>query len=163
MSARKAGRATLSGGRMAQRGAQRGRGRGAPAGKSRGMQNSQRVVASRHGQWRCGASRETRRRDEDIASGGNGSVQRERAKGTRVVRTATGRCGAMGTSRPTAITHAIFARALPCGASREARRPTSAPYRHYARAVRTPLRAAVPPPVAARHRRIAPGARDWRF
>ena len=42
------------------------------------------------------------RRDGDIAPYRNGTVQRERAKGTRVVRTATGRCGAMGTSRPTA-------------------------------------------------------------
>ena len=37
----------------------------------------------------------------------------------RKIRTATGRCGAMGTSRPTAITDAIFARALrPCPVTR---------------------------------------------
>ncbi len=42
------------------------------------------------------------RRDGDIAPYRNGTVQREWAKRTRVVRTATGRCGAMRTSRPTA-------------------------------------------------------------
>ena len=60
--------------------------------------------------------------------------------------------GAMGTSRPTAITPAKFARTLPTrimhghGAMRRDIRPrwlTAAPYRHYARKIRTALSHAI--------------------